>query len=147
MKKLVIRDPAMEINIPEKGAVGEKKSQALTLPRITADTGELFDRRNMPRCSLTSVPAANLPEKFESRIDGFINWPKNYQPPKASPYGNDEKYRIIAVGIFYLKVPSSIGEGGGFRCIGKFVLDKSLNPLDGIWEARRKALSTPSSVT
>ncbi len=111
---------------------------ALMLSRLVADAGELFDKQNLPKCSLSSVPVTDLPEKFTFDIRGFINWPKDYQPPKPSPYTNEDKEKIVAEGIFYTKVPSSTGEGGGFRCIGKFLVDKSLNPVDGIWDGKKE---------
>jgi len=111
---------------------------ALILGRITAEVGELFDKRNPPMCSLQSIRVSDLPEKFSSETKGFINWPKDYNPPKQCPYSNDDKDRIVAEGMFYTKVPSSIGEGGGFRCIGKFQVDKCLNPIDGIWDGKKE---------
>ena len=116
---------------------GSKKPEALILPRITAEAGENFDKRNAPECSLSSIPLADLPKEFLGQISGFINWPKNYEPPKPSPYTASDKERIVADGMFYTKVPSSMGEGGGFRSIGKFQLDKNLNPLDGIWDGKK----------
>jgi ankyrin repeat protein len=107
------------------------------LDRIIAESNDLFDQRNSPRCTLASIPYGNAPDKFSSEIMGFISWPKNYEPPKPCPYGEDDKERIVADGMFYTKVPSSIGEGGGFRCIGKFLVDKCLNPLSGIWDGKK----------
>lgn len=108
------------------------------LERITADQGARFDPQNEPQCTLRSLATSELPKEFKAEINGFINWPKDYQPPKAAPYGDDETNRIVAAGIYYTQVPPSIGEGGGFRCIGEFLVDKSLNPFIGIWDGKKE---------
>lgn len=122
----------------EKAKPQTKLANDKILGRITAETSDLFDPRNSPRCTLTSISVPDVPEVFSSEIRNFINWPENYEPPKPCPYGDDDKERIMADGMFYIKVPSSIGEGGGFRNIGKFLVDKCLNPLnDIIWDGKK----------
>lgn len=113
-----------------------KPTDSNILGRIAAEPGELFDQRSSPKCSLMSMQVSDVPREFSSEIAGFINWPKDYEPPKPCLY-SDDKERIIADGMFYTKVPSSIGEGGAFRGIGKFLVDKCLNPLDGIWDGKK----------
>jgi hypothetical protein len=134
----VAQSVGTQAETPEQTKQQVKQADAEILERIPIEPGALFDLRNQPKCSLRFVPATHLPEKFESEIRSFINWPKNYQPPKACLYTDDDKARIVADGMFYTKVPSSIGEGGGFRCIGKFLVDKCLNPFDGIWDGKKE---------
>lgn len=114
-----------------------KKPEALILTRITAEAGANFDTQSAPKCSLRSISPGDLPKEFASQIRGFINWPKDYEPPQPSPYNDGDKERLVADGMFYTKVPTSMGDGGGFRCIGKFHVDKHLNPLLGIWDGKK----------
>ncbi|MCX5800855.1 MAG: hypothetical protein NTX17_05645 [Candidatus Eisenbacteria bacterium] len=121
----------------EQAQSENKLMDGKVLGRIIAEPGDLYDQQNSPKCSLTSIRVSELPSKFSSEIQNLINWPKNYEPPKPCPYSEDEKERIVADGMFYTKVPSSAGEGGGFRCVGKFLVSKCLSPVDGIWDGKK----------
>jgi hypothetical protein len=83
-----------------------------------------------------SMQVSDLPKTFSFEMHNMIEWPKDYQPPKPYPYTDDDKYRIIADGMFY----QNFGHGMGVRCIGKSVVDKGLNPNSEalIWDGKKE---------
>lgn len=107
------------------------------LTRIKAEPGELVDRFNQPKATLSACPEG---AKFESNFEirGFVNWPKDYKKPEPCPYGDGS--RIVANGIIYKKtVIAGFGsQPGGLRLIGDFLLDPCLNPIgDFIWDGKK----------
>jgi hypothetical protein len=107
----------------------------LVLSRIVAEGGQPID--NKPTFILSSVSASELPKQFSVEIDGMINWPNDYQPAVYVPYTDSDKERIVADGLFYVSGGAQF-QGGGFRCIGKFVVDKNLTPSEGIWDGMKE---------
>ena len=139
LKNYVTHSVGNVMETPELNKRQLKKTDSIILERVPVEPGALFDRWYQPKCLLRSVPTIAInSQKIEGEIRDAINWPENYQPPKSCPYTDDDKARILAEGMFYTKVPSSIGEGGGFRMIGKFWVDKCLNPLYGIWDGKKE---------
>jgi hypothetical protein len=73
---------------------------------------------------------------LKANIAGMINWPTNYHPLEVLAYTDRDEERIVITGIFFTEA-KQIGEGAGLRCIGRFVADRTLNPLMGIWDGKK----------
>lgn len=119
--------------VKESSKTFEKASNANFFERIPIEKVDLFDNKNLPKCSLRAVLVSDLPESFEGKVNNMINWPKNYVPPSACPYAESDKVKIVAEGMRY----QQMSEYAGFRMIGKFLVDKCLNPISGIWDGKK----------